>query len=602
MTGPVECCPVAPSEPKQLDLGEYLRVLRRRKWVIVLAVLLVVGSALGASAVQTPVYEATAEVLLQSDKTESLFRDEQVVRAAETEIRVLQSAPVRQAVSERLGINASEVSADAIPQTEVFEVQARDGDPAQAAAVANAYVTAYIDYRRKQAVDDLRAAGAEIQAQVDALQPQIDALTEQISSAPEKERASVEQNFGPRRDALVSQQSVFKQQLNQLQVSTPLVKGGAQLINPATPPTDPVEPLPLRNGLLGLGVGLLIGISLAFVFDRLDDTIGGKDDLTRAAPGVPVIGLIPMVSGWRKKSDAQLASREDANSPVAEAYRSLRTSISFLGIDQDVRTIQVTSPSASEGKSATVANLALALSRTGKRVVVLSCDLRRPRVHDFFDLPNRVGFTTVLVGEVPLSEALQEVPGEENLVLLSSGPIPPNPSELLSSSRAVEVLTALQSRADVVLIDSAPVLPVTDAVVLASRGYPTLLIASVGKTTRKRVSRAIELLGQVDALIVGVVLNGVGQDDEMGYGYGYRYEQQASSSKRTRSRDRAALDAAPSQPPLGVSFFDDNEDESAVAEGGVVMADVGASRRRQNGPSDGAGRQKASRKRHGRKR
>lgn len=564
-------------------LGEYVRVLRRRKRTVVLTVLLVVGSALGASAAQTPVYEGTAEVLLQpGSSSEFLFREQRSTTAVQTEIRVLKSAPVREAVSDELGVEAPEVDASPIPQTEVFEVKARHPDPEEAAAIANAYVNAYIEYRRSQAVEDLVAAGAGLQAQIDELQRQIDGLTQQIASAVgESEREAVERNLGPQRDALVSQQGLLKQSLDQLQVSTPLVTGGAQLVNPATPPSDPVEPKPVRNGLVGLGAGLVLGVGLVFVFDRLDDTIRGTEDLARATPDIPVIGLIPLVTNWRRRSDARLISSTDPTSPVAEAYRSLRTSISFLGIDQDIRTVQVTSPSVSEGKSTTVANLALTLSRAGQRVMVLSCDLRRPRVHDFFGLPNDVGFTTVLLGDASVSEAVQKVPGEHNLSVLVSGPVPPNPSELLSSNRTLEVLTALQSRADVVLIDSAPVLPVTDAIVLAARGYPTLLIASVGRTTRKRLGRSVDLLRQVDGAIVGTVLNGVGGDDEMTYGYGYSYEQK-TTRRRRRFRRRAETGQAlpPPAPPvpttsrpseLGDSLFGRKSEAAQHGSGPIKM-------------------------------
>jgi capsular exopolysaccharide synthesis family protein len=190
-----------------------------------------------------------------------------------------------------------------------------------------------------------------------------------------------------------------------------------------------------------------------------------------------------------------------------------------------MRTLQVTSANAREGKTTTLANLAVALARSGQSVVVVCCDLRRPRVHEFFGLDNEIGFTSVLLGKVPLARAVQDVPAQTRLSLLASGPLPPNPSELLSSKRTVEVLGSLQAEFDIVLIDSPPVLPVTDALVLSGRVDATLLIGVAGATTRKEATRAVELLRQVDAPLVGSVLNGV--DVEGGYGYNdqyYRYE------------------------------------------------------------------------------
>jgi capsular exopolysaccharide synthesis family protein len=187
-----------------------------------------------------------------------------------------------------------------------------------------------------------------------------------------------------------------------------------------------------------------------------------------------------------------------------------------------VRIIQVTSASAQEGKTTTLANLAVAFASSGLRTVAVCCDLRRPRLHEFFDMDNTLGFTSVLLGEVALSAALQPVPGQERLLLLASGPLPPNPAELLSSSRAADLLRNLAAQADVVLVDSPPVLPVTDSLVLSQRVDSTVLVSSASTTTRKAAARAAEMLQQVNAPLIGAVLNGV--TEESGYGgYASRY-------------------------------------------------------------------------------
>jgi tyrosine-protein kinase len=203
-----------------------------------------------------------------------------------------------------------------------------------------------------------------------------------------------------------------------------------------------------------------------------------------------------------------------------------------------MRTVQITSPSAAEGKTTTLTNLAVALASAGQRVVMVDCDLRRPRLHQFFRLPNEVGFTSVLLGELPLREAVQQV-GKGDIVMLASGPLPPNPSELLSSQRTVQVLAALQAEADVVLIDSPPVLPVTDAAVLSARVDATLLVTRAGTTTRKQLTRSVELLRQVDAPLVGTVFNSVSGSDAYGYAYNYRYYyRQEEPEKRRTTADQ----------------------------------------------------------------
>jgi capsular exopolysaccharide synthesis family protein len=179
----------------------------------------------------------------------------------------------------------------------------------------------------------------------------------------------------------------------------------------------------------------------------------------------------------------------------------------------------------------------LALARAGQRVVMIDCDLRRPRVHEFFGLPNEVGLTSVLLGEVSLSQAVHEVPEERYLMCLASGLLPPNPSELLASKRTVQVLTALQAESDIVLIDCPPVLPVTDAAVLSARVDATLLVATARVTTRRDFGRAMELLRQVEAPLVGAVLNGVTEEGAYGYAYKSRYYQ-APGTGEGRGRQR----------------------------------------------------------------
>ena len=497
----------------EIEFRDYLRMLRRRKGTVILTVMVLLAAALALSFLQTPVYEGKAEVVLQARQTDTLFdpntgQPVDRARTVQTEIKILKGQTVRDAVRKKIGA-APPVSASPAGDTDVIEVRAQSTDANRAAAVANAYAEAYIDFRRTQAVDDLMSAAQQIQGKVADLQKQIDALPS-----------------GAQKDALISQQALFKQKLDQLQVDAAVKTGGAQLVTRATVPSKPVKPTTVRNAVLAVVVGLFLGTGLAFVVEYLDDSVKTKDDLARVAPEVPVIGLIPADTMWHSPEEPRVVSLTEPKSAAAEAYRTLRTSIQFLALEQPIRTLQITSPSAQEGKTTTLANLAVALARAGQRVVVVCCDLRRPRIHEFFGLDNKVGFTSVLLGKVPLTAALQPVREQPRLVLLASGPIPPNPSELLSSKRTVEVLTSLQAEADVVLVDCPPVLPVTDALVLSGRVDATLLVCVAGATTRKDAARAVELLTQVAAPLVGTVLNGVTPDAGYGYDYGYyRYEE-----------------------------------------------------------------------------
>ncbi|MGH9231080.1 MAG: polysaccharide biosynthesis tyrosine autokinase [Acidimicrobiales bacterium] len=522
----------------ELELRDYLQVLSRRKGVIALSFLVVVGIAVVASYLQTPRYAANAKLLLRPRGAATVFGQPSAQsnanseRALQTEIEVLEAEPVRDLVREKLG-SAPSVQVGPVGQTDLITIRAESTDARRAAMVANAYANAYIEFRRKQAVDEFAAASEELQTKITDLNRQLENLGAQLAAAPActnpattpeacSQRANVEQTVNARRTTLLSQLGLFQQRLDQLQVDSGLASGNVQLVTPASAPSEPFAPTPVRNAVLGAVLGLMLGVGLAFLREYLDDSVKDKEDLERAVPGLGVLGLIPAIPDWKSKEQARVISLSDPTSQAAEAYRILRTSIQFVGIDRDLRLIQVTSASAQEGKTTTLSNLAVAFASSGLRTVAVCCDLRRPRLNAFFGLDNAVGYTSVLLGSVALSKALQPVPGQERLLVLASGPLPPNPAELLSSSRNADLLRNLAAQADVVLIDSPPVLPVTDSLVLSQRVDATVLVTSAGTTTRKAAHRAAEMLHQVNAPLVGAVLNGV--SEEIGYGgYSSRY-------------------------------------------------------------------------------
>ncbi|OWY60743.1 hypothetical protein B7486_67535, partial [cyanobacterium TDX16] len=249
------------------------------------------------------------------------------------------------------------------------------------------------------------------------------------------------------------------------------------------------------------GLGALIGIGLAFVREQLDETVTTRAELEAATGGAPVLALVPRSGdgehhGVRGRfgalgrvgrpahdhEPAPLAVAQPTGTPAAEAYRSLRTSVRFLDVERPLRTLLVTSPTEGDGKTTTVANLAVAVSRSGQRCVVVCGDLRQPRVHEHLGVAPEPGLTSVLLGEVTLDEALQRVPDTGKLRVLAAGGVPPNPSELLSSDAAIQVLERVGDGADLVLIDSPPVLPVTDALVLAQQVDGVVLVADARHT------------------------------------------------------------------------------------------------------------------------
>ncbi|HEX3426092.1 MAG TPA: polysaccharide biosynthesis tyrosine autokinase, partial [Acidimicrobiales bacterium] len=456
--------PNSPASP-DLDLRRYLRGLLRRKLMVALVVLLAVATAVGVAAWQSPLYQGVAQVVVQPKSTDSLFQpttpqsDPQVSVA--TEIQVIKSPPVQAAVVAKLG-PVSKVSASQVGTTLVIQIRGSATTSRRAAQVANAYASAYLQLSKSQAVSALTQAAQQLQAQISTLQAQVDQIDNQLADASTAKQQALTSN----RSSLLAQEDTFRQQLSEVDVQASLTSGGAQLVSSASPPKKPVQPTPVRDVILAVMAGLLLGIGLAILAEYLDDTIRSAEDLETFHP-IPTLAAVPNFGRRSKAQAPSLALEEGRYTPAVEAYRSLRTAVQLLGVVRPQTVIQFTSAAPREGKTTTVANLASVLADAGRRVAVVDCDLRRPLLHHAFGLDNEAGLTSVLLGDVSLAEALRQVPGYENLFLLAAGASAPNPSELLSLKETSEILYTLQSQFDLVLIDSPPVLPVTDAVVLS---------------------------------------------------------------------------------------------------------------------------------------
>ena len=277
----------------------------------------------------------------------------------------------------------------------------------------------------------------------------------------------------------------------------------ARVIDPALTPSSPISPRPRNDLTIGLLLGVFAGIAVALLLEAADRSVTAPAQASEAT-GRPVLGNVPR---HRHLSSEPLVALEGAGSPGAESYRSLRTAIRFLDAGSPVRTLLVTSATAGEGKTTTAANLAVAFAQSGERVVFVDADLRRPRGAALFGLENERGLTEVLGGSLRLDDALVNV--RERLFVLPPGTLPANPSELLGSQSMADVLDALSRDADIVIIDSAPSLAVTDAVVLSALVDGTLLVVQWGKTSVDAVSDARAAHTNVNAEIVGVVLNGL---------------------------------------------------------------------------------------------
>ncbi len=481
---------------EEMTLRDYAVVVWRRKWLVIVPTLVTGIVAALFTLAQTPMYRASADVLVRLPPTATSLSSTGAVmspRLVENEFGTASGSTLESQVRTIVGSEPG-LSVSSSEGSDVFTFTATSSDPVAAASAANTY------------------AGQYIQLQQDSLIAQYDARTQVL----EAQLVGVE-------DGSVdsSRQQEYERELEDLEVSTRLARtSSSMLIDAATPPGAPFEPTVTRTVTLALVVGLLIGLGAAFLVDYLDTTIRDDDDL-QAATGLANLAVIPRAVAAEHGDEGHIVARDAPQSPAAEAYRNLRTAIKFMSLDRPIRTVLVTSARPGEGKTTTATNLAIVAARSGQRVLLVDCDLRRPQAHLFFDLSNDVGFTSVLLGEVTLQQAAQVPTGVGKLAVVTSGPLPPDPSDLLSGETTYRALDSFRSEVDLIVIDSPPVLPVADPTVLAGMVDGVIVVASAGSTDRRALARAVNRLQAVNAPILGTVLNRYEVKGEADYDYGY---------------------------------------------------------------------------------
>jgi receptor protein-tyrosine kinase len=305
----------------------------------------------------------------------------------------------------------------------------------------------------------------------------------------------------------------------------------------ASIPAAPITPKKTLNLLGGLSIGMLLGIGVAFLRDRFDNTVKDRTSLEDIA-GVGLVGSIPLDKERRKEP---AISFDSDNSAIAESFRKIRTNLQFLAVDDPPRAIVITSSMPEEGKSTTAINIALSLAEAGHNVALVDGDLRRPRLDKYLNLIGQVGLSTVLASRAQLADVLQKT-RFPRLTVLTSGTVPPNPSEVLGSVAAKKILAQLRAQFDYVIVDSSPLLAVTDASILAADADGALIIARFGKTTRDQLAHAARHLEDVGAPLLGAIFTMTPVRGNGNASYSYNYGDYGD--RRPRSGDRTAVDSA----------------------------------------------------------
>lgn len=507
-----------------MEIRNYITPLLKWWWLIVLSTVIAGASSYLAVRNQPPQYESRTTLMIGSaiddpNPTGSQFTLSQ--QLAQTYADIARREPVYNATKEALGLNRlPPYSVNALPNTQLIEISVVDTSPERSYAVAKELADQLIrlspsgqqqeEIERQefisQELSDLQTKIEDTKAEIEAQQ---EVLGELFSA---QEIADTQ-----------SQITALEAKLNTLQANYAALLANTQqgainalsIIANASVPNSPINSSKMTTVLTAAAVGFALSAAAAYFLEYLDDTVNSPEQVERIAD-------LPMLTGIGKikesESKSKLITLEDPHSPVSEAFRVLRLGIQYSHVDKPRRILLVTSPNPGDGKSVIAANLAVVLAQAGSNVLLIDCDLRRPVQHDMFGLNNKYGLSSLLLqldltptGNEQNNDVLVEgsIQGtaEPGLSILTSGYIPPYPTELLSSQKLKRVLVDLTKKYDYLILDSSPVLPVTDAYILGAHVDGVILIVNNKKTRQKELKKAIRGMREIDANLIGVVMN-----------------------------------------------------------------------------------------------
>jgi capsular exopolysaccharide synthesis family protein len=521
-----------------MELEQYVAVIRRWWWLMVACVLVATGFSYYGTLQMPRIYQATTTVMVGqameevNPTSQDLYISTQL---AQTYADMVRRRPILEGAAQALGLEyvpwAENISARQVPGTQLLEVSVRDTNPDRAAALANEI--AYQLIQRSPAASEDQQRQTFARQQLSDLEGKIEATKEEIEQELERLQAADsarairqhEDNANALEQKLSSYQSTYASLLTS-------VEGGinnVSIVELALIPKEPVSPNVKETVLLAGVIGLVLGVGGAFLIEYLDDTVKSPDDVARAME-LPILGTVARIGG--DTYPEKLVAARHPRSPVVEAYRALRTNIQFSTVDKPARTLMITSPSPGAGKSVTLVNLAVVMAQAGLKAIVVDSDLRRPAMDKIFDLPNSYGLSDAILQDNPALADHLRATGVDNLWVLPSGSLPPNPADLLGSKRMEAIIEELKGQASLVLFDSPPVLAVTDAAVLSTRMDGVLVVCNAGRTRRKEAQKAVEELRRIGANLLGAVLNDMSA--RQGGHYYYYYDSQTEEGERER--------------------------------------------------------------------
>ena len=510
------------------SLRDYFLVVRRRKWIALQAIVLVPLIAVILSMRQQPEYQASAEVLLQSQNlalsltgANDPLSNGTPDRLAETQSRLARVPLIAQRVLRRAELTdrsaeqfLARSSVSDRQNADLLTFAVTDADPEVAITLATLYAQEYVRYRRDLDTASITRARRDVEAEMNRLEAQNERATPLYANLADKHQ--------------------------QLRTIEALQTNNSSVVREASSAAQ-TAPRTKRNVVLGVVLGLILGLGLVFLWEALDTRVRSTDEIERIL-GLPLVSRIPAPPRPLQRSNT-LVMTASPHSPEAEAYRILRTNFDFFNLQRDARVVMVTSAVSQEGKSTTIGNLAIALARAGQRVVLVDLDLRRPILDRFFKLETSPGVTDVALGKARL-DAVALGPSEDGdeshvgaLHVLTAGTMLSDAGEFVASAALSNTLDLLRGKSDVVLIDAPPMLLVGDALQLSAKVDAVLVVTRLGVVRRQMLVDLRRILDTSPAEKLGFVVTGAEREPEYRYGYGYGpYAYVARPGERKASR------------------------------------------------------------------
>ena len=518
-----------------MELRGYFTLVRKWIWLVILCAVLAGLAAFLISRRQVPIYQATSTVLINQARSatgDTTYQDILTSeRIARTYAQLLQDYPTLDRAVAEMGLGdtfkamqdifAIDVTVTPVRDTQLVGLTVESNNADIAARLANTLPQVFSSMNQAQQSQRYAETRGQLQeelATVDADIASNQAALEAVSADDPGNAAEIARLESVMR-RLEASSTTMLSSLEELRLAEVQSRDDIVLVTPAQVPTDPIRPRVLYNTLLAAMVGAMLGLGAAFLLEYLDDTVKTPEDV-RQVTGLTTLGGVVKLPGDTRAE--QLVTQIAPKSPGAEAYRVLRTNLQFSALDKPLATLISTSAGPGEGKSTTAANLAVSMAQGDKRVLLIDADMRRPVQHKLFKLANNVGLSTALLDKEHDPDVYLQATAVPNLRVMTTGPIPPNPAEMLNSTRMHELIERLKDAADVVIFDTPPVLAVADALILAGQVDGTLLVVGVGETRAEMLAQAMQRLESVGILPLGAVLNKI-TERQSGYYYYYYY-------------------------------------------------------------------------------